>query len=184
MLKSKALILIFSFLFSAVLYAQAPKTETPDPKEHLFKDGTYLAFAPPYVNKDYFLIEYGFVVQKQLKEIKYDYNAYVVASLFEDWKDKDGDLKAGGLGFKVGALFPLIKSFPTSLKVGAGFAKTTLHKNPIFGKTESAVAKKDMGILEAGLVFRYHKFFVGGTYQFSNVKYFTRHVFISFGVNY
>lgn len=152
-------------------------------EEILFREGSLINFAPPLINKNYYLFEYGFVVKKEIKKWKYSYNAFVNASLFEDWRGRSDNLHAGALGFKGGVLFPL-PNYPVYYRVATGFAKTVLHKNPIFGKEEQSVSKKTMILFEAGLVYKFSNTFVGLSYQINNVKYFKRNIILSFGVNY
>jgi len=152
-------------------------------EELLFKEGALVNFAPPVINKDYYLFEYGFIVRKEIQKWKYGYNAFVNASLWEDWKNRSDNLRAGALGFKAGVLFPLIKE-PLFYRVAGGFAKSVLHKNPIFGKDEQSVSKKTLLLFEAGLVYKFDKTYVSATYQVTNVKFFTRHIILSIGVNY
>ncbi len=151
--------------------------------EVLFREGSLINVAPPVINKDYYLFEYGFVVKKEIKKWKYGYNAFVNASFFEDWKGRSDNLHAGALGFKGGVLFPF-SNYPVYYRVATGFAKTALHKNPLFGKEEQSVSKKTMILLEAGLVYKFNNTFAGLSYQINNVKYFKRNIVLSFGVNY
>lgn len=152
-------------------------------KNILLREGNLVVLAPPLVNKDYYLFEFGFVIQKKIKAWNYDYNAYVNGALFEDWKGRQDGLHAGALGFKAGVLFP-IPEVPLFLKFGGGFAKTVLHKNPIFGKSEQSVAKKDMFLLELGTLYSFDQYFVSFTFQKSNVSYFDRNTFLAVGLNY
>lgn len=141
-------------------------------------------FAPPIVNKDYFLFEFGFVTAKRFKKYDYNYNAYVSAALFQDWLGQKDNLKAGGLGFKGGVIMPFQPWFPLVLTLSTGFAKTALHKKPFLGHEDGNVASKDMVLLEAGLMYRYHNYFLRSVYQISNVKYFNRHFILMLGVSY
>ncbi len=152
-------------------------------KHFLLREGNIAVLAPPVVNKDYYLLEFGFVIQKKIKAWDYNYNAYVNAALFEDWKDRSDNLHAGALGFKAGVLFP-VPTIPLFMKVGGGYAKTVLHKNPIFGKSDQSVDKRDMLLLELGALYSFDHYFVSFTYQKSNVRYFTRNTFLAVGVNY
>lgn len=154
-----------------------------DGSKELFRDGAIVNFAPPVVNKDYYLFEYGFTVRKEIKKWKYGYNAFVNASLFEDWNKRTDNLRAGALGFKGGVLFPLPEP-PLYYRVGIGFAKTVLHKNPIFGKDEQSVSKKTMLLFEVGFVYKFDHLFYSATYQLTNVSFFDRNLFLSIGVNY
>lgn len=149
----------------------------------LFREGNLAIIAPPGVNKDYYLLEFGFVIQKKIKALDYNYNAYVNAALFEDWKGRLDNLHAGALGFKGGVLFP-VPSVPLFMKVGVGFAKTVLHKNPVWGKSEQNVDKKDMFLLELGAFYSFDRYFLSFTYQKTNVHYFRRNSFLAIGVNY
>lgn len=149
----------------------------------LFKDGSLVNFAPPVINKQYYLIEYGFMVKKKIKKWDYGYNAFVNASLFEDWKGRSDNLHAGALGFKGGVLFPLMNT-PLFYRVAVGFAKSVLHKNPIFGNDKQSVSKKTMFLFELGGVYNFNPVYVGLNYQVSNVSFFTRHIILSVGVNY
>lgn len=139
--------------------------------------------APPVVNKDYFLLEFGFVTEKKIKKWDYNYNAYVSAALFEDWLDK-GSLRAGGLGFKGGVILPTQPWIPLNLTLSLGFAKSVLHKSPFLGKDSESVAKKDMILTEAGALYRIDKYFLRFAYQRSTAKFFGRHTFLMVGVNY
>lgn len=152
-------------------------------KHFLLREGNIVVLAPPGVNRDYYLLEFGFVVQKKIKAWDYNYNAYVNGALFEDWKDRVDNLHAGALGFKGGVLLP-VPALPLFVKFGGGFAKSVLHKNPLFGKTEQTVKRKDMFLLELGALYTIEKYFLGLTYQKSNVRYFGRTTFLTVGVNY
>ncbi|MFA6238016.1 MAG: hypothetical protein WC635_11850 [Bacteriovorax sp.] len=152
--------------------------------EKLLREGHIIVVAPPIMNKDYYLLEFGFVVQKKFKPWKYEYNAYVTAALFEDWEYRTDGLRAGGLGFKGGVVAPVVSSWPLFFKLGTGFAKTVLHKSPVFGRTDQSVSRKDMFFLEAGTLYRIDRLFFSLTYQVSNVHYFSRNTFFAIGVNY
>lgn len=165
------------FLISISTNCNAGSNEFILPKGNLF------IFAPPIVNKDYFLIEFGFVTEKNINIWDYKYNAYVTAALFQDWLGKD-HLRAGALGFKGGVMLPTQPWIPLILTGSFGFAKTALHKNPFLGKDESSVAQKDMILLEAGILYHFDNYFIRFIHQRSNVKYFTRHNILMFGVNY
>ena len=147
-----------------------------------FKDGNFISIAPPVINKNYYLLEYGFIIEKNVRE--YPFNAYVNLSLFEDWLNRKDDLQAGALGFKAGVIMPLLKEIPLSFQFGGGFAKAVLHPNPVFGRSEQTVSKNNMLLVETGLKYKINDYFVGATYQFNTVKYFSRKIFISCGVNY
>lgn len=170
-----------SYIFTLLIFFTT--TCFAETKQYALHDGNMVVLAPPLVNKDYYLLEFGFVVQKKIKAWDYNYNAYVNGALFEDWKDRSDNLRAGALGFKAGVLFPVLK-VPLSVKIGGGFAKTVLHKNPIFGKSEQSVQKKDMFLLELGALYNFDRYFVSFTYQKSNVRYFERNTFLAIGVNY
>lgn len=176
MVQLRVLIATCILLISSQSFAE---TEASD---HLLKEGTLLMLAPPLVNKKYFSLEYGFTVNKRIK--KYHYNAFVTGNLFEDWLDKPDEIRAGGLGFKAGGYFPVITSWPLAVKLVAGFAKTTLQKDPIVGREQQSLAKKDMFFLETGLMYHLDRYMISANYQKSNLKHFTRNFFISFGVNY
>lgn len=124
------------------------------------------------------------MIRKEIKKWGMGYNAFVNASLFEDWKGRSDNLHAGALGFKGGVMFPLLKNQPLFYRVAGGFAKSVLHKNPVFGKDEQSVSKKNLFLFEAGAVYRFDPVFVGLTYQRTNVKFFSRNLFLSVGVNY
>lgn len=143
----------------------------------------FLALAAlPIINKDYYSIEFGFLTKK--KSWDYQYNAYVTVNLFEDWLDQPGKLRAAGLGFKGGVVLPTQKTIPLFAMLSVGFAKTTLHKNPIFGREEQAVDRKDMLFLEAGALYKIDKFIMRLAYQRGTIKHFHRHVIFSMGVSY
>lgn len=168
---------------SFLLFILFSLSASGEEKQQIFRDGAIINFAPPVVNKDYYLFEYGFTVRKQIKKWKYDYNAFVNASLFEDWHKRGDNLRAGALGFKGGVLFPLPDT-PLYYRVAVGFAKTVLHKNPIFGKDQQSVSKKTMVLFEPGFVYKLDHIYFTGTYQLTNVRFFTRNYFFSVGVNY
>lgn len=170
--------LLFIFLFLSQFLSESVLASY----EGTLKNDRLFIIAPPIINKDYYLIEYGFSVLKHVKN--YDYNAYVKAALFEDWLNRPDDLKAGALGFKAGILMPLNKSLPLSFQFGGGFAKAVLHKSPVFGKTEQSQSRNNLFLLEAGLTYKYQDYLVNLVYQRNNVGYFSRKLFLSFGVNY
>ena len=153
-------------------------------KEQVLLPGNLAMLAPPYANKDYFAFEFGFVTEKKIKSWDYDYNAYVTASLFQDWKDKSDKLRAGALGFKGGVILPTQPWIPLLFTMTLGYAKTALHKSPFFGKDDASVARKDMILIEAGLLYHYNKYFLRFSYQQTNVKYFSRHTVLALGVVY
>jgi hypothetical protein len=152
--------------------------------DFVFHQGNLAILAPPVVNKDYYLLEFGFVTEKKIKSWDYKYNAYVNAALFEDWLNKTDRLRAGGLGFKGGVILPTQPWVPLLFSMTVGYAKTVLNKNPLIGKDEANIAKKDMVLLEAGILYRYDKYFLRFVYQRSNVKYFNRHTILMMGVSY
>jgi hypothetical protein len=153
--------------------------------EFALKKGYLAAFAPPYVNKNYYLLEFGFLSEKEIKSWSYKYNAYVTAALFEDWLHQKEKLRAGGLGFKAGVMLPTQPWVPLLFTFSAGFAKTVLHNQPIVGSDSQSADKKDMFLLEAGALYHFNKkYLLRFAYQISNVKYFNRHTFLMFGVTY
>lgn len=153
-------------------------------KNFTLKDGGLVFLAPPVVNKDYYLIEFGFVTQKKIVSWDYQYNAYVNAALFEDWAEKTDKLRAGALGFKAGVLLPTQSWVPVLFTFSVGFAKTVLHKNPILGNDDQSVAKKNMLLMEAGLLYHSDDYFLRLAYQRNNVNYFSRRIIVMMGVNY
>ena len=151
--------------------------------EFVIPKSRILMLAPPIINKDYVLLEFGFVSEKSIKSWSYNYNAYVTASLFQDSQNLD-HLRAGALGFKAGVMLPTQPWVPLILTGALGFAKTALQKNPFLGKDGSSVSQKDMFLVEAGALYRIDKYFIRFVHQRSNVKYFKRHNIFLFGVNY
>lgn len=151
--------------------------------EFIFSKPNLIIFAPPIINKDYFLIEFGFISEKDIISWNYKYNAYAAVTLFQDSLDKK-HLRAGALGFKGGVILPTQLWTPLFLTGALGFAKTALHKEPFFGREDSSTAQKDMIFLEIGALYKYDKYFFVLNYQRSNVKYFTKHTNLMFGVNY
>lgn len=160
------------------------ESPTEEMSEFIFKPGTLWNLGLPYINKDFYLLEFGFVTAKKYRKFNFDYNAYVTASLFEDWVDRDDNLRAGGLGFKAGIIAPTQPWIPLLISGSLGYAKTVLHRNPILGRDTTAAGKKDMLLFEAGLMYKVDKYFVRFAYQLNNVKYFKRHTMITLGVVY
>ncbi|MBC7429086.1 MAG: hypothetical protein H7336_10770 [Bacteriovorax sp.] len=150
----------------------------------VFNRGNFAIIAPPYANKDYYLIEFGFITEKLIEKWNYNYNAYVNAVVFEDWKGRSDKYRAGALGFKGGVILPTQPWVPLLFSFNVGYAKTVLNKNPLIGNESQNIEKKVMILLEAGLLYRIDKYFIRFSYQRSNVKYLTRHTFISLGVSY
>lgn len=153
--------------------------------EFVLKQGYLAALAPPYANKKYYDLEFGFISEKAINSWSYKYNAYVTAALFEDWLNQTGKLRAGGLGFKAGVLLPTQPWVPLLFTLTVGFAKTVLHNQPIVGYENQSADKKDMFLFEGGAMYHFHKkYFLRYAYQISNVKYFHRHTFLMLGVTY
>ncbi len=151
-------------------------------KTALFEDSSLLNAALPVVNQDYFLIEYGFIVQKESKN--YKYNAFVDVALFQESKRSNDNLKSGALGIKAGVMMPLGNYFPISLQLGGGIAKAVLHPNPILGKNDQAREKDNLFLAEAALVYKYKQYFSKLMYQKNNVDYFTKNLFLTIGITY
>lgn len=171
-------VLIIHFFISISPFCMAGSNE------FILPQGNLIMLAPPVANKDYYLLELGFITEKNIKKWDYKYNAYVTAALFEDWLDTEDKLRAGGLGFKGGVMLPTQPWVPVLFTVTVGFAKTVLHKNPIFGRDDQIAQKKTMFLLEAGPLYHYKKFFLRFAYQVSNVKYFGRNTIFMMGVDY
>lgn len=169
--------LLLTFLL--ILVSSVASAES---KSFVLQEKYMTILSPPVINKDYYSIEFGFLTKKKIKS--YHYNAFVTANLLEDWKEQPGKIRAGALGFKAGVLLPTQKWIPLYAEVAAGYAKTTLHENPIFGKEDQALAKKDRFFAEAGLVYKIDKFLLRFAYQRGTVKYFHRHFIFSVGVTY
>ncbi len=165
------------FLMGLSTFSFAGSNEFVLPKGHL------VIFGPPVINKEYFLIEFGFLTEKSIKSWGYNYNAYVTATLFQDAQGQ-GKNRAGALGFKGGVILPTQPWVPFLLTASFGFAKTALQRNPFLGKDGSSVAQKDMIFLEAGAIYRIDNYFIRFAHQRSTVKYFKRHNILMFGVNY
>jgi hypothetical protein len=139
--------------------------------------------APPGANKDYFLLEFGFVTKKEIKSWNYKYNAYVNGAIFQDWLTT-GKARAGALGFKAGVMLPTQPWVPLLGTITIGYAKTVLHRDPFLGRDENTLQEKHMLLIEAGALVHIDKYFVRYAYQVSNVKYFGRHSILMLGVNY
>lgn len=157
-----------------------------DTKEFVIPSSHMIALAPPFVNKDFYLLEFGFVSEKKIKfkTWTYPYDAYVTATLSEDWLDQKDRLRAGGLGFKAGVMLPTQPWIPLLFTTTLGFAKTALNRQPLIGNESQNVDKKDMFLIEGGALYRYDKYYLRFAYQLSNVKYFKRKTFFMLGVNY
>lgn len=171
----KLIIIIFLISINTNSYAGS--------NEFVLPKGNLIIVAPPIINKDYFLFEIGFVVEKKIKSWSYKYNAYATAALFQDSQDL-GRNNAGALGFKGGILLPTQPWVPFLLTMSLGYAKTTVQRNPFLGKEESSIARKDMFLIEAGALYRIDKYFIRFAHQRSSVKHFKRHNILMFGVNY
>ncbi|MBY0413363.1 MAG: hypothetical protein K2Q18_04330 [Bdellovibrionales bacterium] len=146
--------------------------------------GGLILFGPPGINKDYFLFEWGFVTEKKIKTWDYKYNAYVTVTLFQDASGRNDNYKAGALGFKGGVFLPIQPWIPLLFSLNVGYAKTALHKDPFLGRDDSSLERKDMILAEAGLFYRIDNFILRYSYQYSNIKYFKRHLLFTVGVNY
>ena len=171
----KLILFIFLMGINTISYAGSNKFVLP--KGHL------LIFGPPVINKEYFLIEFGFISEKSIKSWSYKYNAYVTATLCQDSQGIHPN-RAGALGFKGGVILPTQPWIPFLLTASFGFAKTALQRNPFLGKDGSSVAQKDMIFIEAGAIYRINNYFIRFAHQRSTVKYFKRHNLLMFGVNY
>ncbi|MBC7429413.1 MAG: hypothetical protein H7336_12420, partial [Bacteriovorax sp.] len=88
----------------------------------VFNRGNFAVIAPPYVNKDYYLIEFGFITEKLIEKWNYNYNAYVNAVVFEDWRDRSDKYRAGALGFKGGVILPTQPWVPLLFSFNVGYA--------------------------------------------------------------
>lgn len=180
----KTAMLLLKRMLLITFFLSLSSTALAGTKDFVFTKGSFAMIAPPVINKDYYLLEFGFITQKKIKAWKYQYNAYVTAALFEDWARKPDKLRAGGLGFKGGVIIPTQSWIPLLFSMSVGFAKTALHQNPILGKDEQSVARKDMFLIETGLLYRYDKYFVRFAYQRSTVSYFSRNTIFMMGVSY
>lgn len=174
----------FRFFLLLICILVNSSSNASEIKEFVIPKGNLAMIAPPVINKDYFSFEFGFLTDKKIKAWDYGYNAYASVTLFQDWLDQEEHLRAGGLGFRGGVILPFQPWIPLLFTTTLGYSKTVLHKNPFFGKSEQNVSKKDMFSIEAGFLYRIDKFFLRTVYQRSNVKYFTRHVIVLFGVYY
>lgn len=172
------ILLLFCLFFTSLAFAG----DNNDDKSLVLQEKYMTILAPPVINKDYYSLEFGFLTKKKFKN--YHYNAFVTVNLFEDWKDQPGKVRAGALGFRGGVILPTQNKIPLYVMMSLGFAKTTLHENPIFGKEEQALAKKDMLYAEAGLLYKIDKYLVRLAYQRATAKYFHRHLIFSMGVTY
>ncbi|MBC7712952.1 MAG: hypothetical protein H7177_06420 [Rhizobacter sp.] len=155
-----------------------------NPNNFVFNRGSWIVVAPPYVNKDYYDLEIGFITEKIFERWNYNYNAYVTGTVFEDWKDKTDRYRAGALGFKAGIIVPTNPWVPLLFSISAGYAKAVLNRNPLIGNESQNAAKNTMLLAEAGLMYKVDKYFLRFAYQQSNVKYFTRHTLLALGVSY
>lgn len=167
------LVILLSMTFSTFCFADliVPKS-------------SYATLALPVINKDYFAFEFGFLSQKQIASWNYDYRAYVGGTLFQDWEHQVENQRAGGLGFRAGVLLPTQPWVPLLITTTIGFSKTALNRQPFFGSSDNNISKKDMFSFEAGLLYQIDDYFIRAVYQVSNVKYFTRHTILFFGVYY
>ncbi len=150
--------------------------------EFVIPKASLVTLAPPYINKNYFAFDFGFLTEKKVKS--YEYNTYVTATIFQDWHKQADKERAGGLGFRAGVILPFQPWIPLLFTSSLGFSKTVLHQNPFFGNSEKNISKKDMFSIEGGLIYRIDNYLIRGVYQVSNVKYFHRHIIVAVGVYY
>lgn len=176
MLCLKYFIFIIFFIKSSLAFS--------DTKEFLLNEGRLLIIAPPVINKNYFLSEFGYVIQKKIMKFDYSYNAYVDVALFEDWLNQKDNQKAAALGFKGGVILPTQHELPFLATITLGYAKSILHPSPIFGREDAITSKHEMVFFELGALYHYQNYFLKLTYQKSNVQFFKRHTFLALGVNY
>lgn len=171
-------------LFTLFLISICSAAFAGSSNEFVIPKGNLALLAPPVINKDYFLFEFGFLTEKEFKPWDYKYNAYVTAAIFQDSLNKQDNLKAGGLGFKGGVILPTQPWIPIYSTLSIGFAKTALHKSPFFGRKDASVARKNMFLIETGGLYRIDKYFLRFAYQVSNLKFFSKHTILTFGVSY
>lgn len=157
-------------------------TVSAENKSVVFQEKFLALAALPLINKDYYSLEFGFLTKK--KSWNYEYNAFVTATLIEDWLDQPGNLRAAALGFKGGVILPTQQKIPLYGMFALGFAKTVLHKNPLFGPEEQTIKKKDRLFVEASALYKLDNYLLRMSYQKGTVRYFHRHFIISVGVTY
>lgn len=154
-------------------------------KKFTFQKKRLLVFSPTLLNPDAYSIEFGFVTNKKIKKLDYHYNAFAKAFVGGEAHFEQKDQRSGALGAKAGVFLPTQKWYPVFLEFAFGYAKTALHKDPWFGDKDDAVSRKDMFLLEGGLVLLHRKKVLYRlTYQLNNVDYFEREIFLSVGGNY
>ncbi len=141
-------------------------------------------YSPDIVNDKYTGYELGFISNKKIKKLDYNYYAFASFIVMNEQYRPDDNLSAGALGFKGGVLLPTQPWVHLYLHLAVGFAKTSLQHDPFFGKTEQSLSSEDMFYYECGVVIRQKQFLAKVVFQDRSVDYFYRDVIFSLGVNF
>ncbi len=151
----------------------------------LLRHQGFAFYTPHLINPKFFSIEIGFVTQKSIKRWNYPYHAFANLLIAEESYTTNDELRAGALGAKAGILLPTQPWIPLFVSSSFGFAKTALHHEPWFGKTEQTIEDKTLLLAEFGLLYRYgKKLLFKASYQFNTVDYFKRKTFLAIGLNF
>lgn len=155
------------------------------PAEMVLPEGNISFITPTILNNRYFRFEIGYVVDKKIKSIDYNFNAFVEAILGEETYAKDENVRAGSLGGKGGLLLPTQPWIPFYLYMATGYAKAALHGDPWLGKKEDSIALKDMFLAEGGALFTYNRrVLFRYSYEVTTVKFFKKKSFFSIGMSF
>ena len=142
-------------------------------------------FIPSLINPRYSGFEIGYISHKRFKKLKYSFNSFAKAFIAEEAFTFDPKLRAGSLGIKAGVMLPTQPWFPFFIEFSFGSAKTALHKDPWFGSRDKTVQKRSLFLLEIGAMLIHKKRYIYRiNYQINNREYFSKHFFLSIGVNF
>ena len=144
-----------------------------------------LTFAPHMINPNFFSFEFGYLIRKDSQRINYGYNAFAKAFISEEYYTQDEDLRGASLGVKGGILLPTQPWFPLYLEASFGYAKSTLHHRPWFGKRDNAQKVKNKGLIEIGAAYAIRNgFLLRATYHFNNLSYLNENFNLSVGYTF
>ncbi|MBT7609461.1 MAG: hypothetical protein HN576_06880 [Bacteriovoracaceae bacterium] len=172
------LYLVSTILLSAAAYSAAPKSMT-------LKKKTLAIYTPHVINPKYFSFEFGFVTEKKIQTLNYNFNAFAKILIAEEFFSTASNLRAGAIGIKTGLFLPTQSWIPLLIEMAIGYAKTSLHETPWLGDRRESEEDSELLLFEAGAIYRVsHTLLLRVVYQINNLHYFKRHTFFSVGFNF
>ncbi len=192
-MRSSILLSFFLFILSNALYSQKQDLTTNNHHQKNLNHDNFALITSNIANNDVYAIEFGFIGKKKLEKYNFVYNSLVTPFMLEQkitntdigiTTNSTNSLKSAILGVKAGLLIPTNPYLGLSIYSVLGYAKSSVAKDPWFGKNEQQLKKRDVFLLEYGLIFHHDRYLLRTTFIHSNLKYYNKKLQLSIGINF